>query len=462
MAIGTSALDVNSLVTQLITQERNQYSAPLAARETRATVQLSAVSTLKGALSSFKTAVDALKTPASTTPRAARSSNEDVFTATAGSTAAPGSYDITVLALAKAQQLASGPFAEGSTSTVGTGTLTITYGTTTFDVEIGEDQKTLAGVRNAINKAAGNTGVQATLLNTSEGTRLVLTSSKTGAANAIAVSATGGDGGLAQLAYAGTDTATMKQMTAAQDAHIKIGSFDYTSATNVIGDAIDGVTLTLKATSPQNESDSTHVPASLTVSEDKETLKKNVTNFVQAYNTLQSSLAKLRNYDAATKAAGPLLGDALLRGIESQIGLDLSNRVDGVSGAYTTLASLGITRQVDGTLAVDDAKLNKALENDSAAVAKVVASENGVAVRLSRHLEDMLKTGGALDTRTQSLNKTMETIEDDKEALDARMAVLEARYRKQFTALDGLLQQLQSTSDYLGAQLANLPGAKRD
>lgn len=461
MAIGTSALDVNSLVTQLVSQERAQYSAPITTRETRTTVQLSAVSTLKGALSAFKTAVDTLKTPASTSPRSALSSNEDVFTATAGSTAATGSYDITVLSLAKAQQVASGPFVDGSTSTVGTGTLTITFGSTSFAVEIGEDRKTLAGVRDAINKATGNTGVKATLLNTSEGARLVLSSSKTGADNTITVSASGGDGGLAQFAYAGTDTATMKQITPAQDAHIKIATFDYTSATNVVSDAIDGVTLTLKATSPQSSSDQTYIPASLSVSEDKETLKKNVTNFVQAYNNLQASLGRLRSYDATTQAAGPLLGDALLRGIESQIGMDISNRVDGVAGAYTTLASLGVTRQLDGTLTVDDVKLNKALEADSTAIGKIFASEKGVAVRLSDHLENMLKDGAALDARTESLQKNIKTIERDKEALDARMAVVEARYRKQFTALDALLQQLQSTSDYLSSQLSSLPGSNK-
>ncbi len=113
---------------------------------------------------------------------------------------------------------------------MGTGKITITYGDKSFDVDI-DDTKNTANVRDAINKATGNTGVQATLLNEQNGTRLVLTSAKTGADNTIKIAVTGGDGGLAQLAYSGTDTATMTQMQGAQDAHIKIAVASITSTT---------------------------------------------------------------------------------------------------------------------------------------------------------------------------------------------------------------------------------------
>jgi len=443
--VGTSSLDVNSLVSQLVSQERATYSAPITARETKATVQLSAISSLKGALSSFKTAADTLKTSATLSPRSTSSSDEDVFTATSASDASTGSYEVTVIDLAKAQQLATKAFTDGSTSAVGNGKLTITYGDASFDVDIAANQGTLAGVRDAINKATGNTGVQATLLNEQGGTRLVLTSSKTGADNTIQISSSGGDGGLAQLNYSGTDTATITQVAAAKDSHIKIAGFDHYSSTNAVSDAIDGVTLNLKSKSTD--------PVMLNISEDSATLKKSVTSFVTAYNALQTNIAKLRSYDASTKTAGPLLGDSLLRGVESQIGLDLSNPVAGLTGSYTTLAALGITKQTDGTLAIDDTKLTKALAADSQSVAKVFGGENGVAARLSDHLEDILKSGSALDTRNTTLQSQLKQVETDNDALEARLTVIEARYRKQFTALDSLLQDLQTKSAYLTAQL---------
>ena len=197
---------------------------------------------------------------------------------------------------------------------------------------------------------------------------------------------------------------------------------------------------------------------SLTVAEDTNGLKDKVTAFVKAYNTLYSSFTKLRSYDAGTQTAGPLLGDALLRGIESQIGLDLSNPVSGVTGDYKTLASLGITRQTDGTLAIDNTKLDKALNADRTSVSKVFGGDKGIASRLSTDLTAILKDGGAIDARTDSLNADLKKVQDDSDALDARMTVIQTRYTKQFTALDALLQQLQNTSNYLTSQLASLPG----
>ena len=228
-------------------------------------------------------------------------------------------------------------------------------------------------------------------------------------------------------------------------------TFDHYSATNTVSGAIDGVTLTLKAKTEANE------PVTVGISEDTATLKQRVTSFVTAYNAFQSNIAKLRAYDATTESAGPSARRRpATRNREREVGLDLSNPVDGITGDYKTLASLGITKQLDGTLKLDDAKLNEALEADRASVSKIFTSEGGVAVKLSEHIEAMLKDGSALDSRNDSLQGDLKRIEKDTDALDARMAVVEARYRKQFTALDALLTQLQTTSNYLSTQFASI------
>ncbi len=92
---------------------------------------------------------------------------------------------------------------------------------------------------------------------------------------------------------------------------------------------------------------------------------------------------------------------------------------------------------------------------------KVFGSENGVSKRLSDHLETMLKDGSAIDTRSDALNKEIKQIDKDTEALDARMDVLRKRYTTQFTALDLLLTQLQSTSNYLSSQLGEPAGLRQ-
>jgi flagellar hook-associated protein 2 len=448
-----SGLDVNSLVTQLVAAERGPRLAQITRKETDATLQISALGSLKGALSAFRTALEGLKTVDAFTPRSALSGDEKIFTASATTAAATGSYDIEVVDLAKAHQLASSPFLAGATTVVGTGALTITQGTTTFIVNIDETNNTLSGIRAAINTATGNPGVQATLINEVGGSRLVLTSSATGSAGALKVTQAGGDGGLAPFAYDPQGTMTMTEMQAAQQAHIRIGIYDHYSSTNSISEAIDGVTLNLKAGS-EGET------VSLQVTNDNAAVTNRVKAFVAQYNALYNTFAKLRSYNAQTKEAGPMLGDALLQGIEERVRGDLTNPVSGLSGTYTSLASIGVAKQVDGTLKLDETKLNAALTADRTGVAQMLGSANGVASRLYKGVDAALGTNAGIDARNLRLQSAMKDVQLAKEALDKRMAAIETRYRTQFGALDVLLTRMQQTSSYLSQQLANLPGVR--
>jgi flagellar hook-associated protein 2 len=414
-------------------------------------VQLSGLASLKGALSTFQNALTSLKSVSAFSPRSVSVGDDTRFTATATSTAATGSYDIEVIALAKAHQLASNdpPFTD-SNAVVGTGTLTITQGGSSFNVQIDSTNNTVAGIRDAINKATGNTGVQATLIHETGGTRLVLSSTKTGAAGAIKVAQAGGDGGLNRLVYdpAGVKNLTEKQP--AQDAHITVAGFDHYNATNTITEAIDGVTLTLKAVTEEE------TPVALSVSADNGAVQKNVKAFVDAFNALQKVFAQMRSFNPDTKETGPLFGDAMLRQVEDMVRADLSNPVSGLTGTYTSLASIGITRQIDGMLALDATKLEKAMQTGNGAVAQIFGSENGVAARLDKHITAQLTGGAAFDFRNQSLQKGLKDISKEKEALETRMASVKARYVKQFSALDAMLTKMQQTSTYLTQQLSSI------
>jgi flagellar hook-associated protein 2 len=174
---------------------------------------------------------------------------------------------------------------------------------------------------------------------------------------------------------------------------------------------------------------------------------------------MQAQLTRLGNYDAATKTAGPLLGDSLLRSVQQDMRNGLTNPVAGLSGDYTALASVGITTTASGTLELDTAKLSKALGDDPDAVAHLFGADDGVAARLFAQVDARLQSGSDLDSRNTTLKRQMDDIGRQKEALALRMEQVEARYRKQFTALDSLLSQLQSTSSYLAQQLASMPKA---
>jgi flagellar hook-associated protein 2 len=442
-------------VSQLVSSEGAPLQQRISRHEVAVTTKVSALGTLKGALAAFKSALEPLKSVDAFQSRKATSADAKIFTVTADTDAVAGHYNVEVVRLAKAHQLASEPFVGGSSANVGYGALTISVGAKAFNVNIAQDAATLHDIRNAINSATGNTGVQATLLNTAAGSRLVLTSSATGESNVIKVAASGGDGGLGDLVYdplapPAPPAPGLRELEPAQDAQIRIATFEIDSTTNVFENVIDGVTITAMAESEGEE-------IALDVAFDKSGVQARIQKFVTEYNAMQAQLAKLGSYNAETKAAGALLGDSLLRAIETETRRAISNPVAGLSGPYTTLASLGITTNATGALAVDPTKLAKALDTDPEGVAELFGSEGGVAERLFSQLVDRLASDGDIEGRNTRLKNELKDIERDKQAFNLRMAQVETRLRKQFTALDSLLSQMQSTSSYLTQQLASIP-----
>ncbi|MET0497557.1 MAG: flagellar filament capping protein FliD [Steroidobacteraceae bacterium] len=446
---GGSQIDVASLAAQLVAAERAPLDAAITRETTRVTTQISAVGSLMGALSTFRSSLSSLKTTDVFAARSATSGDEKKFTAAATSKAVSGTYDVEVQKLAKAQQISSGAFANGSSQVVGTGTLTLSLGASSFNVTIDSENSTLAEVRDAINAASDNPGVRATLINASDGAHLVLTSNKTGAASTIAISQTGGDGGLAQLAYSSGSPGNYRELAPAQDAVVMVGGYQATSSTNIVEGAIDGVTLNLTGVT---EEDTT---VSLTVGYDNTAVTNRIKTFVSAYNTLRTQMSKLSSYDATTQTAGAMLGDSMLTSIDEQVRRALSTAVPE-GGKYQTLASLGITTQADGSLAIDEAKLTKALDNDFDGVAKLFGSEKGIAATLYKQVDDRLAATGGLQSRSETLVKSQKTLADRKADVDARMLVVQKQYVKQFTALDTLLSSLSTTSSFLTQQLDSL------
>ncbi len=449
-AVGGSQLDVRSLASQLVAADRVTADQQIGRAASRVTTQISALGQLMGSMSSFRASLTSLKSVDAFSTRSVTTGDAKVFTATAGSASVPGNYEVEIEQLAKAHQISSLPFAGGSATAVGTGTLTVSLGSASFAVEIGSDNSTLADIRDAINGASDNVGVRATLVQGTDGARLVLSSSRTGEANAITVAQTGGDGGLEQIEYSPSDTSRYTQIVAAQDAIVNIAGAQTKTGSNVIDGAIDGVTLTLFK---ETEAGAT-VP--LSVGYDSAAVTKKIESFVTAYNALASQIGKLRNYNAETKVAGPMIGDSMLAGIEAELRRTLSTPVAGQPDGFQSLAAIGITTQRDGTLSIDSTKLQKSLTGNFDAVGKLFGSETGVAATLSTQLDARLKSGAGLDTRSKTLTAQQKAIEKRKEDLEIRMEAKLAIYIKQFTRLDTMLSQMQVTSSYMSQQIEAL------
>ena len=159
-----SGLDIGGLVSQLVAAEGQPTQQRIARGEASAQARLSAYGSLTSALSQFRDQLDLMQDIGKFLSRKAASSNEDLFSVSASTSALPGSYAVEVVNLATAQRLTSGAFADADTA-VGEGTLTIDVGGEAFDVEITADNSSLAGIRDAINAATDNSGVTATIVN---------------------------------------------------------------------------------------------------------------------------------------------------------------------------------------------------------------------------------------------------------------------------------------------------------
>lgn len=441
-----SGIDVNSIVSQLVTADTAPDNSRIARETQQVGTELTAVGQLKGALSAFQSALSGLSTQADFQTYSATSSDNTVFTANATTGAVAGTYNVEVVSLAQAQQLLSGAFSGGSTAVVGTGVLTLSVGSNSFNVQIDSTNNTLAGIRDAINKAADNTGISAAIVNGTGGAQLVLSSSKTGAANTVTVAATSSDG-LSRLDYNASLTSNYTQLQGAQDSEVNIAGVQHKSTSNSISDAVDGVTLNLLDQKPGTT-------LTLTIANDANTVAARVQNFVSAYNTLKGVIASVGGYDAASNVAGPLFGESFLTNIDSQLRRGVGDRVASAPAGFNSLANIGITTNQDGTLSVDNTKLTNALQANFASVGQIFGASDGVAARLSSFLTDQLSSTGGIAVRNQTLVQQQQQISDETATVQARAQQLTQLYQAQFTAMDTLLAQLQQTSSFLTQQLS--------
>jgi flagellar hook-associated protein 2 len=191
-----SGLNTSDIIDKLMAAERRPIEL-IQSRQTRANSQLAALRALSARLLAFKTSAKALASPIAFGAKSVSVSDETLLTASASSSVAPGTYALTVNALARAHQIASQGFADTNAATVGTGTIEIQAGDgKTSTVTVDATNNTLAGLRAAINAAGA--GVTASIVNDGSDAvpfRLILTSRSAGTANEISIATdlTGGE-----------------------------------------------------------------------------------------------------------------------------------------------------------------------------------------------------------------------------------------------------------------------------
>ena len=448
---------------------------------------------------------------------------------------------IEVSQLAKAQSVATLGVATADT-VVGTGSLTITLGsydsnTNTFTdnadktpvtINIGAGQQTLEGVRQAINEA--NAGVNASIVNDGAGSRLVLTSKDTGAVNGFKLEVADDDGnntnvaGLSRLAYDPTALAgsgkNADTLQAAQNANFTINNLPVSKASNTVSDAVEGLTLNLKAI--------TTAPVDIEVALDDGALKTTLDGFVAAYNKIRGNLKDQQQKDATlSKETTPSTLERGMRNIlreqVAQYGIGLSdiglsfdkdgvlslnkskldtavaadpailekvfsntatttdarvkflgatsktlegtfainvdtayNGSNTIAGTINGVAATGVSSTLSGAVGDASEGLQFSVAQDASGNMGSITFSKGLAERLSDWINTLSDEGGALSSRTDGLNSRKLRLDDQEDRLNLRLEQVEKRYRAQFSALDSMLASMQQTSSYLSQQLAAL------
>jgi flagellar hook-associated protein 2 len=437
-----SGIDIESIIGAILDAERVPKESSLIRNEQRVESTLSALGKLSSSLSTLDDALNNLNSIADFRIRAATSSDEDFLTATANTEASSGTFAIDVDTLAKGSRFETvgGTFTD-TTDTVGSGNLTFTAGSETFDVAV-DAADTLEDIRNNINAASDNFGVNANIVNGLNGPVLVFTSSITGDGNTLAV--TNDDASLDDI------STNLSQIYAANSAIAFVDGIQVTSDTNTFTDAIQDVTFTAVKETVANE------PITLTVEIDKEGVKETIQAFVDAINEYQSTVQELGA--SSELSTGPLAGDVTLRLLSQQVNNVIQGAVSGITSDFNSLNSLGISFDEFGKINLDEDALDSVLDTNFNDIAEVFASTNGVSIQLQSIVDNYNGGGNIIDIRETSLNNQKRRLETDRLNFEYRIEQLEVQLRRKFGAMDSLVAQFNNTGNYLSQQLANLPG----
>ena len=439
-----SGLDLNGLLDQLEAAERKQLD-PIMARQASYEAKISAYGKLDSALTNFQEAVNKLKDPELFHSLSSNVEGEGI-TASDSTSAQAGRYDISVNQLARAQSLASAGF-DKRDSELGGGTLSLTVGGESLDIDISQEDSSLEGIRDAIN--ASDAGVRATIVDNGDPDapyRLVLTSKATGTeatVSDLSYTASGSDTTLESA----LDLGSMEETVSAQNAEMTVNGIAISSTSNKVEGAIEGVTLTLSATG-----DST-----VTVENDNFALRDAITSFVDSYNDLQSTIGEQTSFNSDSGASGELLGDATLRSIDERLRSALAFTPD--TEGLGSLSDIGITLQLDGTLELDDKRLDDVIAHQREDLvtffsggSSEATAKTGYADQLASTLGNILDDDGLLENATNGLETRLKTVNAQYMRTEQTINDTVERYRKQFSQLDSMIASMNQTSNYLTQQ----------
>lgn len=283
--------------------------------------------------------------------------------------------------------------------------------------------------------------------------RLNLVAARTGLNGALAVDA-------------GTTSLSFDALAQARDAVVVIGEaaadrpLVISSSSNSLDSVIAGVKLDLIAASED--------PITVSVRRDQDVLVEQAKTFVEAFNTVISSLDSLTRFDPDSLDRGVLQGDATARRVRQTLAALSTSRVSGLDGALNRLSGVGITLGNGGQLELDEEALRAALDSNPEGVKDLFALETtdadgkvtvvGVAGVIQREIDRLTDVENgvitlqeeALQTSESNLNRRITQLKD-------LLAARRERLLAQFQNMESIIANLQSQQNAIAGLASLIP-----
>ena len=462
--VGTNGLDVKNIISQLVALEKKPLDT-LKVQAATVNTKISAFGQIKSLVSTLSDAAGKLTSLTGWNGVSTTSSDPKFVSATAIGGTLPTTFSVEVQSLAKAQATASAALLPVG-GALGAGTLRLELGQWSVapasftpssgqpvEISISASDK-LSDVASKINGSGA--GVTASILSDASGERLLLRSKSTGEESGFRLSVLEGADTDPQSA-GNTDATGLSRLVAgatvtqaAANAKATVNGIAVSSGTNTFASTISGVTFKAEQV--------TTAAIDITVGKDEAAIQSNIDGFVKAYNAINQLLQDATKYDAKTNAAGLLQGDSTTVALQNS----LRNAIQSVTtggGAFKRLADVGITQQRGGDLAVDSAKLSKALASNPDDVKGLFrntggGAADGIAVQLKALTANLLSNDGFFKSKDDTLQLSLKRNSQDQARVNDKVNAFEKRITQRYNALDTQLSSLNGLNAYISQQVS--------
>lgn len=428
-----SSIDPQSMATQLAGFDVQTLQSQLKTQKARLTAQQNALKALKSNLTDFRSALTNLnKSSSGMLKTSASMSVENMAKATTTSDARKGTYNLFIEQLASSHQVAYDGLKDDDVKNA-TGSMNIEINGKSIAIDM-DGVDSLAGLAKAINGMDGNPGVTASLVRTGGEVRLMLSSDKSGAENAITLT-----GQPAAMNSVST-------ISAAQDSIVYLGDpqnggMQITNSTNTLTNLIDGVTLELNQTHKTGDA-----PLRINVGVDNTETQAQVNTFVESYNKLVTALGALTASGSSSTDRGAFAGDASITSLRRELNEMLRTSIDRLD-----ITQFGLSADKDGKLTLDSDKLKEKLTDDPGKLNALFNGNGGLLKKMDKSLDRLLSiTSGDIKSREETNRRRETELSDRSDKISTRYDTAYNRYLQQFTRMQSVLQQMNNTASMFG------------